>query len=409
MPNSLPNSDLKNHSLNGFPENGGPPPTGCVLIVDDEAANRILLKDWLSPYGHQVITASNGLEALQTAETESPDAILLDVKMPGMNGFEVCEKLKSNPLTAMIPVLLLTSLHDREDRLRGMRAGANDFLFKPVDLPDLLLRVRNAVRLRQMHTEVQAKLEEITRQEYLKESLLHMIVHDLRTPLAAMDGFLQLLRMNLGEKLGDRSAYCLRQSLQASHRLALQIDLLLDIHRLEAGQMPVQAVPHDLAQVVDNAVSPLQPLIGERFLHLDCPPVPLTAIGDPGLLGRVVSNLVGNAIAFTSPNEGSISVRVMPRAGRARVEVADNGPGIELANQQAIFDKFFQASEESNSRSSGLGLTFCKLALDAQHGSIGVVSAPGAGSQFWFEVPAPIEEAAQVESEMAHVAGAPAS
>jgi len=387
MPESPIYPPQSNRTLNGFIENT-PLSTGHILVVDDEAPNRILLKDWLGPYGHQVTTASSGLEALQAVETELPDVIVLDVRMPGMDGFTVCEKLKSNVRTSMIPVLLLTSLHEREDRLRGMRAGANDFLLKPVDLPDLLLRVRNAVRLRNLHNELETKLQEITRQEYLKESLLHMIVHDLRTPLSAMDGFLQLLRMNLGEKLGHRPAHCLQQALHASQKLGHQIDLLLDIHRLEEGHMPVKAVAHDLSEVVDKAVSPLRPLFGDRRLQLDCPSTRLTVMGDPGLLGRVVSNLVGNAIAFTSPLEGAISVRVLPRPGCARVEVIDNGPGIELANQQAIFDKFFQASDENNTRSSGLGLTFCKLAMDAQKGSIGVISEPGAGSQFWFEVPA---------------------
>jgi signal transduction histidine kinase len=289
----------------------------------------------------------------------------------------------------MVPILLLTSLHEREDRLRGMRAGANDFLFKPVDLPDLLLRVRNAVRLSHLHNDVEAKLREISRQEQLKESLVHMIVHDLRTPLAALDGFLHLMQTNTGEKREERSAFCLHQALRSSHRLAQQVDLLLDIHRLEAGHMPVQTVTHDLTQVVDEAVVPLRPLFGGRLLKMESPTLPLTAVGDPKLLNRVVSNLLGNAIAFTSPQDGEISVRVLPRPGRARVEVVDNGPGIEPAKQQAIFEKFCQVNEQARTRSSGLGLTFCKLAMDVQQGSIGVVSELGAGAQFWFEIPAP--------------------
>jgi two-component system, sensor histidine kinase and response regulator len=388
MPHPVAFSDPKNRSLNGFPEDQSPSSTGRVLVVDDEACNRILLTDWLGPYGHQVTTAANGLDALRAVELELPDAILLDVKMPGMDGFAVCTQLKSNPRTAMIPILLLTSLQEREDRLRGMRAGANDFLFKPVDLPDLLLRVRNAVRLRHLHEEVEAKLREVCRQEQLKESLLHMIVHDLRTPLAALDGFLQLMLCKPVVNAEDRHPYFLQQALRASQKLAQQIDLLLDIHRLEEGQMPVQAVSHDLSQVVDDAVTPLRSLFGDRRLEMACPPQPLTAVGDPGLLGRVVANLVGNAIAFTSPENGEIFVRVLPRPGRARVEVADNGPGIATASQQAIFEKFYQVNTHDPGRSSGLGLTFCKLALEAQHGSIGVVSEVGAGAQFWFEVPA---------------------
>ena len=365
-----------------------PAAVGRVLVVDDDAASRSMLAEWLSAYGHAVTTAADGPEALLAVERDPPDAIVMDVMMPGMDGFAVCERLKSNPRTAVVPVLLLTALHEREDRLRGMRAGANDFLMKPVDLPYVLLRVRNAIRMRQLHGEVADKLAELGRQQMMQESLLHMIVHDLRTPLAGMEGFLQLLKMSAGAKLEERPAHYLKQALHASHNLAHQIDLLLDIHRMEAGKMPVHPMAHDLTQVVEKALEPLRPLFGGRRLQLEIPPGPLPAVGDPGLLGRVISNLVGNAIAFTSPQEGEIAVRLRSGLGRARMEVHDNGPGIAPEKQKAIFEKFTQVGENVRSRSSGLGLAFCKLAMEAQDGTIGVESQPGAGSRFWFEVPA---------------------
>jgi len=370
------------------PPESPPIGSGRVLVVDDDVSSRAMLADWLSAYGHDVRTAADGPEALLLVEREAPDAIVLDVMMPGMDGFAVCERLKSNPRTAVVPVLLLTALHEREDRMRGMRAGANDFLIKPADLPYVLLRVRNAIRLRQLHAEVEEKLAEICREQQMKENLLHMIVHDLRTPLAGLEGFLQLLQMASGAKLDERPAHYLKQALHASHNLAHQIDLLLDIHRMEEGKMPVQAVPHNLNEVVDRALEPLRPLFGGRRLQLEMPPRALPAVGDPALLGRVVSNLVGNAIAFTSPQEGEIAVRLRSGLGAARVEVEDNGPGIEPSKQKAIFEKFYQVGEHVRNRSSGLGLAFCKLAMEAQRGRIGVDSRAGSGSRFWFEVPA---------------------
>ncbi len=365
-----------------------PAAVGRVLVVDDDAGSRTMMADWLSAYGHRVTTASDGPEALLAVERDPPDVIVMDVMMPGMDGFTVCEKLKANPRTAVVPILLLTALNEREDRLRGMRAGANDFLMKPADLPYVLLRVRNAIRLRQLNVEVEERLAELCRQQQMQENLLHMIVHDLRTPLAGLEGFLQLLQMAAGAKLDDRPAHYLKQALHASHNLAHQIDLLLDIHRMESGKMPVNPVTHDLAQVAEKALEPLRPLFGKRRLQLDFPPGPLPAMGDPALLGRVISNLVGNAIAFTSPQEGQISVRLQSGLGRARLEVQDNGPGIDPAKQEAIFEKFTQVGENVRSRSSGLGLAFCKLAMEAQDGTIGVESEPGMGSRFWFEVPA---------------------
>ena len=365
-----------------------PPGPGRVLVVDDDAGSRAMLADWLSAYGHEVITAADGPEALRIVEQAVPDVIVLDVMMPGMDGFAVCEQLKGNPRTAVAPVLLLTALHEREDRMRGMRAGANDFLMKPADLPYVLLRVRNAIRLRQLHAEVEQKLAQLHREQQMKEGLLHMIVHDLRTPLAGLEGFLQLLQMSAGSKLEDRQGHYLKQALHASNNLSHQIDLLLDIHRMEEGKMPVQAVSHDLTAVVDRALEPLRPLFGSRRLHLELPAMPVPAVGDPSLLGRVVSNLVGNAIAFTEPQMGEIAVRLRRGPDAARVEVEDNGPGIDESKQQAIFEKFYQVGEHVRNRSSGLGLAFCKLAMEAQRGRIGVVSQSGTGSRFWFEVPA---------------------
>jgi len=129
-------------------------------------------------------------------------------------------------------------------------------------------------------------------------------------------------------------------------------------------------------------------LFGSRRLHLELPAMPVPAVGDPSLLGRVVSNLVGNAIAFTEPQMGEIAVRLRRGPDAARVEVEDNGPGIDESKQQAIFEKFYQVGEHVRNRSSGLGLAFCKLAMEAQRGRIGVVSQSGTGSRFWFEVPA---------------------
>ncbi|HTB64068.1 MAG TPA: response regulator [Opitutales bacterium] len=361
---------------------------GRVLVVDDDPGSRSMLGDWLGAYGHQVRTAADGPEALLAVEQELPDVIVMDVMMPGMDGFTVCERLKRDPKTAGIPILLLTALNERDDRMRGMRAGANDFLMKPADLPYVLLRVRNAVRLRQLHNEVKLQFAEVCREQQMRESLLHMIVHDLRTPLAGLEGFLQLLQMSAGSKLDDRPAHYLKQALHASHNLAHQIDLLLDIHRMEEGKMPVQAVAHDVRGVVDRALEPLRPLFGNRKLKLEMPQTPTPGVGDPGLLGRVLSNLVGNAIAFTSAQEGEISVRLRNGANMVRVEVEDNGSGIEPEKLEMIFEKFTQVGEQVRSRSSGLGLAFCKLAMEAQHGKIGVVSRVGLGSRFWFEVPA---------------------
>jgi signal transduction histidine kinase len=152
--------------------------------------------------------------------------------------------------------------------------------------------------------------------------------------------------------------------------------------------MPVQTEAHDLRRVVTEALQPLEALLADRQLQFERMEEPVPALADPNLMRRVVTNLVGNAISFTSPRTGRIHIRLGQDGGRARMEVADNGPGIDPDYHEAIFEKFAQADDKVRDQSSGLGLAFCKLAIEAQQGRIGVESQLGAGSRFWFEVPA---------------------
>ncbi|HEU5072398.1 MAG TPA: adenylate/guanylate cyclase domain-containing protein [Verrucomicrobiae bacterium] len=140
-----------------------PPPRGHVLVVDDEEQNRMLLRDSLEAHGYEIAEAADGEQALQQIAERPPDVVLLDVMMPRMDGFEVCRRLKNNPATAGIPVLMVTALSERKERMMGVAAGANDFLNKPVDIQDLTLRVRNAAQLRRLFAQLQQEQEKSER------------------------------------------------------------------------------------------------------------------------------------------------------------------------------------------------------------------------------------------------------
>ena len=206
--------------------------TGRVLVVDDQEPNRLLLKDLLEAQGYLVTEASDGAEALQRVVDNAPDVVLLDVGMPGMDGFEVCRRLKAEPHTASIPVLLVTALSQRDQRLLGMGAGANDYITKPIDKTDLTLRVRNAIRMRQLYVEIEAQYARLEKLERLRDSLVHMIVHDLRSPLAGIRAYLDLLKMDGEGKLDAE----MTQSIEEARKVAVEMtemvsDLLDEIGR----------------------------------------------------------------------------------------------------------------------------------------------------------------------------------
>lgn len=371
-------------------------PTGCtetpqgnVLVVDDEAGNRHLLRDLLEAQGYVVSEAEDGPTALDLASRLSPHVVLLDVMMPGPDGIEVCRRLKAHPATAPIPVLLVSALSDRDDRLRGIEAGASDFLSKPIDLDDVVLRVRNAVRSRLLHNQVQESLVRLQELESLRDNLIHMVIHDMRSPLQGIFGNLELLEASVAERLGPDDKLSLHDAMASTRVLIEMVSSLLDISRLEAGRMPLRPEPCDLVMLAGDTVHWMGGLFHDLPVTLEAPAEGCRVYCDKAIVRRILSNLLGNAVKV-SPRGGRIVVRIEPLNRAARLSVTDQGPGVPPECHAGIFEKFGQVGSPlfNRSYSSGLGLTFCKLAVEAHGGRIGLDSAPGRGSTFWFVLPA---------------------
>lgn len=362
--------------------------TGRVLVVDDQDPNRLLLRDLLEAQGHEVIEAIDGSEALQQVATTAPDVVLLDIGMPGMDGFEVCRRIKSEPTTASIPVLLVTALSQRDQRLLGIGAGANDYITKPIDKSDLTLRVRNAIRMHQLYVEVEQQYRRLERLERLRDSLVHMIVHDLRSPLAGIRAYLDLLKLDGAGRLDHEMTQSIDEARKVAVEMTEMVSDLLDVSRLEAGKMPLELALSDIGVIATDAVTGIGAAARRVSLQIERPSERLRALVDPSVIRRVIANLVGNAIKFT-PSTGRIRVSVQGSEGQVRVSVNDSGPGIPAEFHDKIFEKFGQveAARHGAKHSSGLGLTFCKFAVEAHGGTIGVESTVGQGSTFSFVLP----------------------
>lgn len=358
--------------------------TGRVLVVDDIAANRLLLRELLEPIGNEVVEAANGSAALELAVAQSPDVVLLDVQMPGLDGFEVCRRLKANEATAAIPVVLVTVLDAREDRITGIRAGAADFLTKPVDRTELVLRVGNAIAAYSLYRTAHDQFRRLQELEAMRDTLVHSMVHDLRSPLAGVMVSLELAQMHMsasdaamGEVLGT--------ALQSTRRMADMVSDMLDLSRLEENKLPLAPERIDLNEVIATAAR-LVPNGEGRVVH-DVRTAAAPAYGDRKLVLRVIANLLDNAMKFT-PADGRVTVTATSDARGARVSVSDTGPGIPPDARSVIFEKFGQVRGVRQARrASGLGLAFCKLAVQAHGGEIGVESDGMSGSEFWISLP----------------------
>lgn len=362
--------------------------TGRVLIVDDQEANRLLLRDLLESQGHEVAEAVDGVEALERVADAAPDVVLLDVGMPGIDGFEVCRRLKADPATATIPVLLVTAHNQRDQRLLGIGAGANDYITKPIDKSDLSLRVRNAIRMHQLYTEIEEQYRRLEKLELLRDSLVHMIVHDLRSPLAGIRAYLDLMQMDGEGKLEPEMTQSIDEARKVAVDMTEMVSDLLDVSRLESGKMPLEESQVDLGALATEVAAAIGRATHRVTVRVEASAEQARIIGDPSVIRRVINNLVGNAVKF-SPTSSQIVLLVQGNGTEAKVSVSDRGPGIAPAYHEKIFEKFGQveAASQGTKHSSGLGLTFCKFAVEAHGGRIGVESVVGRGSTFWFALP----------------------
>ncbi len=360
---------------------------GLVLVVDDVRENRELIRDNLEVRGWIVEEAEDGLSALERALVAKPDVILLDVAMPGMDGLEVCRRLRLDDRTAHVPVIMVTGHTEREDRLAGIGAGANDYLAKPIDREDLLLRVQNACALKRLHDSVQENVRQLEEAQRLQDSLVHMIVHDLRSPLSAVMLALDTLRLTLdGSPAAETTAH-LDRAQRSLATMSTMVTGLLDVSRLEAGRMPLHAQQLDLSAIAAEVTATFAQRAAARSVELASVAAAVPAVSaDPDLVRRVLENLIGNALKFT-PRGGRIEVSSgRPSDDWLRVLVADTGPGIAREHQVRVFDKFSQVNAGA-ARGTGLGLAFCRLAIEAHGGRIGMESDGKSGSVFWFELP----------------------
>jgi signal transduction histidine kinase/HPt (histidine-containing phosphotransfer) domain-containing protein len=358
------------------------PSGGCLLVVDDDALNRQMLRQALEAKGHRIIEAGGGKEAFTVLAQEAVDTILLDVVMPGMSGFEVCRKLKSDAATRAIPVLMVTALEDRADRLEGIAAGAEDFIHKPLDVAELTLRVSNALRSKRIHDELVANYARLKQLEQLRDTLTQMLVHDLKAPLTGLIGYTYVLDDSASPRLNDDEKSCLQQVRAISGSLLEMVSAILDVSRLEADSMPLTLEDVELQPLVGEAIESLGAIEDHTIARDGNAEVTLHC--DRSLMRRVLANLLSNALHYAPP--GSTIRLVTSRQGReVEVRVIDRGRGIPAAQRDRIFEKFAQVdgSDARPRHSSGLGLTFCKLVVEKHGGRIGVDSVEGEGSEFW--------------------------
>ena len=357
-------------------------------MVDDIPANLQMLSEMLKGRGYKVRAAVSGKLALQAASNEPPDLILLDINMPEMNGYEVCEKLKADEKLKDIPVIFLSALTETIDKVKAFGTGGVDYITKPFQFEEVEARVETHLELRRQKLRLQEAYDKLRELEKLRDSFVQMVIHDLRSPLTGTFAYLKLLRDNTDNTLSAAHSSYVAEAMKAVMQMIGMTCDILETSRMEEGQMKLKAAECDLGRILEDGISGVKPLSGGREIRLTPPVSPVTVLADREIILRVLQNLLSNALKFTRDGD-LILLGIEPAGGRVRVSVKDNGLGIAPEYKEMIFDKSAQGELRAGHQrySTGLGLTFCKLAVEAHGGRIGVDSEEGKGSCFWFELP----------------------
>ena len=375
-------------------------PAPLILVADDVPANVELLCDQLATLGYRVETAVDGPSAVDACFAKKPDLCILDVSMPAgslgvddrSTGFEVCRRIKRDPRTARIPVIFVTALNDTTDRVKAIEAGGDDFLTKPHNRQILGARLRSLLRLKFATDALEESYRKLRELEKVRDDLMKMIVHDLKSPLTSVLAALEMVLDGDFGAVSDTQRRALGDAEAKAEDLLALIEDLLEVARIEETSIQLDVQPIAPAALLTEVLHEWEMRLAqeEASATMDVTDDAPVFHADKGLVKRVLSNLIQNALTH-SPRNVKIWLRARNDGATDGVlfTVADNGPGIPKEYHEIIFRKFEQAKTPSapRVRSSGLGLAFCKLAVEAHGGRIWVQSEEGKGSQFHFTLP----------------------
>lgn len=361
-----------------------------ILVVDDVISNVLLLKVLLAAQKFNVITASNGMEAIDITKKQQPDLILLDVMMPGMSGFEVAQKLKNDPEVQHIPIIFLTALNSTADIVTGFKVGANDFISKPFNKEELVIRVNHQISLIAAKRIILQKTEELKKTIQGRDKMYSVIAHDLRSPLGSIKMVLNMFVMTMSpQMIGEEQYEMLDSANKSTEELFTLLDNLLKWTKTQTGRLTVVFQDFELVKSISGVFEIFSLVSSSKNIELIFDSnEEINVRGDIDMVKTITRNLLSNAIKF-SFSGSKIIIEVKKIDNMAVVSVKDFGKGMSQEEQQKLFNSetHFSKYGTNNEEGSGLGLLLCKDFATKNRGDLWLQSEEGKGSTFFFSVP----------------------
>ena len=365
------------------------PPASRILIVDDTPANIDVLDQMLEAEGHKISVAASGEAALKLAAKIVPDLILLDIMMPGIDGFETCRRLVADPATRDIPILFITAKSEAEDVVKGFTLGAVDYIAKPFREEEVLTRVRFHLQRKHLLQELRDKNQKLTEVNDLKNKFLGMASHDLKNPITSIRGYARIL-LDQGENLpADTRTEFLGAIHEITGNMLELLGDLLNISMIESGRLELRLKTGSLHDLIEKRLSVHRFLAEKKNIALDATLADLPPFAfDTNRIAQVIDNLLSNAIKFSPPGT-RVHIALEAAGMCAEFSVRDEGPGLSSEDQGKLFGPFQKLASRptGDEPSHGLGLAIAKKMVEAHCGRLGVESCPGQGSTFRFEIP----------------------
>lgn len=364
-----------------------------ILIVDDTPANLDLLRNILKEHGYKVRAAAAGRRALESARLSPPDLMLLDIMMPDMDGYETCRAFKADPRLHEIPIIFISALDDALDKVKAFDCGAVDYIPKPFQDKEVIARVQNQLRLRDLQQDLLVQnhnlavaLNQLQSLNEQKNVFLGVVAHDLRNPLAGIAMMAELL---VEEMENDQHRKDLNRILEASRTMAELLTRFLDINRIESGQVRPEPELLELKEFCKSRIERFAMMAKTKGQSLELDGFgTLSILADPKFLQEVVDNLISNALKY-SPKETSIRIVVAQESGWGTFSIIDEGPGFTDEDKKKVFGRFAKLSAQptGDESSVGLGLSIVKHMVEAMDGQILLESEEGRGSTFQVRLP----------------------
>lgn len=361
-----------------------------LLVVDDVQTNVLLLKALLGKEGYGILVANNGQEALEVIRNENPDLILLDVMMPGMDGFEVAERLKSEEFRCEIPIIFLTALDDTQSIVNGFKLGVGDFISKPFRKEELMVRIKHQLSLVAARRIIEEKNEELRKTIAGRDKMYSVIAHDLRSPMASMKMLLNTIMMSVEKDKIDPDIFdMLEMSNKTSEEVFSLLDNLLKWTKSQLGKLTVIPQKLDISGLADGVVEVMNSVAEVKHIKLiRTDHESFFVYVDIEMIKSILRNLISNAVKFSNP-DSEIKVGIKAEDGKVIVSVTDSGKGIKKEDQHKLLkdSTHFTTYATNSEEGSGLGLLLCRDFARKNGGELWFESEENLGSVFSFSLP----------------------